>query len=372
MKILQTPIRFYPYTGGVEKYVLDLSKELVKRGNNVTVVCANEPESKKEDSIKGIKIKRLNYSGKIANTNISLSLLFALLKEDFDIIHAHFPTPWSLDWSVIASIIKNKPLVLTYHNDIVNHPTSGLLADIYSNTLLKFILKRAEKIIIDQPKYLNYSKFLKNYKNKIVTIPIGINQQIFRPLKQKKIKNLIFFLGILDRFHRYKGLDYLMKALTKVKQTIPNIMLIVGGSGELSEEYQELAKKLGLEKNIKFIGYIEEKSLIRLYNQSQIFILPSIGYEEGFGIVLLEAMACKTPVICTDIVGVADDVEKSNAGIVVKPKNINDLSRAIIKILKNKPNQKKMGENALRLVRQKYSLEKMAERCEKIYEEVIG
>jgi glycosyltransferase involved in cell wall biosynthesis len=371
MKILQTPVRFYPYIGGVENYVLELSAELAKRGHKVKVICANEPKSRKIETIKGIMVKREGYIGKIANTNISLSLPYNLLKENFDVIHAHFPTPWNCDWSMIASILKNKPLILTYHNDIINHQTHSILAKIYSSTLLKFILKNAKTIIIDQPKYINYSKFLKKYKNKIVTIPVGIDTKIFKPLKQKKSKNTLFFLGILDKFHRYKGLDYLIKALAKVKQKIPNIKLIVGGKGELAEEYEELTRNLGLENNIRFAGYIEEKNLIRLYNQSQIFILPSVGHEEGFGIVLLEAMACKTPVICTNIVGVAEDVGKSNAGIVVRPKDIEELSHAILHILKNNAVRRKIGENALKLVRQKYSSEKMAESFEKIYERAL-
>jgi len=71
MKILQTPTRFYPYVGGVENYVYYLSKELIKLGNEVRVICANEPKSKQEEIIDGIKVKRLEYIGKIAAANIT-------------------------------------------------------------------------------------------------------------------------------------------------------------------------------------------------------------------------------------------------------------------------------------------------------------
>ena len=370
-RILQTPVRFYPYTGGVEKYVLDLSKELVKRGNDVTVVCANEPESKKEEILGGINVKRVSYIGKIANTNISPYFPFKILREEFDIIHAHFPTPWNLDWSALISLIKRKPLVLTYHNDITNHPTSNILIYVYNNTFLKLALRIAKKIIITQPDYLKYSKFLKPFKEKIAVIPIGVDTANFRYTDRKKTGNEIFFLGVLDKFHRYKGLDYLIGALAKVRTLIPDVKLIVGGKGELAEEYKKLARKLGLENNVKFIGYVGGKDLIKIYNQSQIFVLPSVSHEEGFGIVLLEAMACGTPVICTNIVGVAKDIEMNKAGIVVKPKNEKELSNALIKILKNKTDRKKMGENALELVQLKYSLDKMAESFEKIYEGVL-
>ncbi len=94
MRILQTPARFYPYVGGVENYVYYLSKELVKRGHEVKVMCAREPKLESKE-IDGIEVERLDYIGKTANTNLTLSLPRRLLKEDFDVLHTHLPTPWS-------------------------------------------------------------------------------------------------------------------------------------------------------------------------------------------------------------------------------------------------------------------------------------
>ncbi len=68
-------------------------------GHEIKVICANEPPSKKEETVDGINIKRLYYMTKIANTNITPGFPFALSREDFDIIHTHIPTPWSADWS---------------------------------------------------------------------------------------------------------------------------------------------------------------------------------------------------------------------------------------------------------------------------------
>jgi len=103
MKILQTPVRFYPFTGGVENYVYYLSRELVKSGNQVKVVCANEPDIESKQRVEGIEVERLPYMGKIANTNITTGLPGALSDGDYDIIHTHIPTPWSADWSAFYS-----------------------------------------------------------------------------------------------------------------------------------------------------------------------------------------------------------------------------------------------------------------------------
>ena len=372
MKIIQTPVRFYPFIGGVENYVHYLSRELVKLGHDVDVVCANEPESKNEESIEGVIVKRLSYIGKLANTNITMGLPLALLREDFDIIHTHIPTPWSADWSSIFSKIKRKPLVVTYHNDIIGNGFADHIAGFYNATALKFLLKQADKIIITQPNYLNFSPYLKGYSDKIEVIPNGVDVETFKPLKCKKRENTIFFLSLLDEFHKYKGLDYLLKALQLIKNEIPDVKLLVGGKGVLLEHYQKMVNSLGLQENVEFHGFIPDERLVEYYSSVDVFVLPSISsVQEGFGIVALEALACETPVVSTEIVGVAEDIKKSNAGLIVEPKNSTALADAIIKILKNKDLQKKMGFNGRKLVKDTYTWKGIAEMMEKVYNELL-
>ena len=164
MRILQTPARYYPYTGGVENYCFSLSTELVRSGHDVTVLCANEPRLDGREKIRGVDVARLNYVGKIANTNITLTLSKELLKQDFDVLHTHLPTPWSADWSALVSLIKKKPLILTYHNDIIGEGFARYIAKVYNNTMLHFLMTKADSIIITQPKYLEFSPYLSRYR----------------------------------------------------------------------------------------------------------------------------------------------------------------------------------------------------------------
>jgi glycosyltransferase involved in cell wall biosynthesis len=181
MKILQTPVRFYPYIGGVENYVYYLSQELVNLGHNVRVVCANEPPSPKKETIDGINIHRISYTGKIANTNLTLSLPFVLGQYQFDIMHTHIPTPWSADWSMMISKFRKKPLILSYYNDIIGNGFAGHVARFYNSTSLKLLLNTADKIIIIQEDYLNFSPFLKDYEDKVAVVPCGVDTEKFRP-----------------------------------------------------------------------------------------------------------------------------------------------------------------------------------------------
>ncbi|MCD7782138.1 MAG: glycosyltransferase family 4 protein [Methanosphaera sp.] len=372
MKIIQTPVRFYPFIGGVEQYVYYISRQLAKYDDcEVKVICANEPDTIPEETYDNIEIKRLNYYTKVANTNVTLSLPSTLYNESFDIIHTHIPTPWSSDWSNIIARAKNKPLVVTYHNDIIGEGIANYIAKFYNATALKLLLSRADRIIITQDDYIN-SPHLKGYEDKIVTIPNGVDTEIFKPTQKPRTENQIFFLSVLDQFHKYKGLDYLLEALVNVKEVIPDVKLVVGGKGELLEFYKSEVSRLNIEDNVEFVGYLTNEEVLEYYTTSSLFILPSISsLQEGFGIVVLEALACQTPVISTNIVGVADDVISTNSGIIVKPKDTPMLSEAIIKILSNPLLQQKMGENGRRLVKEKYEWKNIAKSIHDLYEELL-
>lgn len=372
MKIVQTPVRFYPSIGGVENYVYNLSKELVKRGHKVTVICANEPNIKRKETINGVDVKRLPYLGKIANTNITPTLPLELLKEDFDIIHTHLPTPWSADWSVIFAKLKKRPVILTYHNDIVAKGFASYVAKFYNFTSLNFVLRIAKKIIITQLKYFEHSPYLEKYKDKIEVVPVGVDTGRFKPLNVDEEEHTLLFLSVLDRFHEYKGLEYLLKALKTVKDEIRDVRLIVGGDGELKTYYQEMANRLGIGDNVEFVGFIPDSKLVEYYNRCSVFVLPSYSSDqEGFGIVLLEALACGKPVVTTEIVGVSNDVHEFNAGVVVKPCDVKSLADAILGILQDSDLRRRMRKNG-REVAEKYSWKKVAAMVEKIYTELVG
>jgi len=373
MRILQTPVRFYPYIGGVENYVYFVSRYLIRFGHNVSVLCANEPNAKnKIENVCGIYVKRLSYIGKIANTNVTLSLPFELSRENFDIVHTHIPTPWSADWSVIFAKLKRKPIVLTYHNDIVSKGFANYVAKFYNLTSLNVVLSAARKIIITQSQYLDRSPYLKKYKDRIEVVPVGVDTDNFRPLNIDEDENTLFFLSVLDKFHEYKGLEYLLKALRIVKNEINDIRLIVGGDGELKVHYQNMVNRLDLVDNVKFVGYIPDSKLIEYYNRCSAFVLPSYSPDqEGFGIVLLEALACGKPVITTEIVGVSRDIKEFDAGKIIKPRDVQGLADAIIEVLQDKILRRKMGKHGRRIAT-KYSWESIARTIEKIYWDVLG
>ena len=366
MKILQTPARIFA-TGGVESYVRNLSKELIEMGHDVEVICADGPGENEVDQ--RIHTKTLKSRGKMANTSITPYLPLALHREDFDILHTHLPTPWSADWSGLISRLKKRPLVLTYHNDIVGEGWAGQIAWIYNKTALKLLMKSAGGIIVTRNRYV--SPYLKEYAGKVFFIPLGIDVEAFRP-RAAPPKGDIFFLSVLDEFHRYKGLEVLFAALKIMKQELPDVRLVVGGRGCMLDHYRRMAGSLGIGDNVSFAGFIPSEKLIEYYNGCKLFALPSTDLSrEGFGIVPLEAMACERPVVVTEIMGMAGDINECGAGMVVRCNDKEALASSMLAILKDDDLARRMGAEGRKLAIGKYSWRRAAEQIERVYRELL-
>jgi glycosyltransferase involved in cell wall biosynthesis len=357
MRIVQTPVRFYPYIGGVENFVYELSKALVSRGHGVRIICSDEGQEGKQQDM---DVKALPYAFKVANTNITPSLPFALREESYDIMHTHMPTPYTADVSTYVSKMRDKPVVLTYHNDIVAHDALRVVSSAYNRILMPCLLRTVDAVTVSTD---IYKKKLKEKfpetRGKMEVIPPGIDTEHFKPAeRQRHDRKKAFFLSVLDEFHRYKGLDYLLEAVRGL-----DIELVVAGAGKLLDEYR---KKAG--ENVIFLGRISEEEKIRRYQSSDIFVLPSTSAEqEGFGIVALEALACGTPVIVSSIVGMAEDVRKNGCGIVVPPGDVNALREAMMSF---EPSPKER-ENARNLSLQ-YSWQRIAGLFEELYRRVMN
>jgi len=103
---------------------------------------------------------------------------------------------------------------------------------------------------------------LKIKEHKIEVIPVGVDTERFKPVSTDKEENVLFFLSVLAKFHRYKGLNYLLKALAIVKEEISDVKLIVSGDGELSYYYKRVADSLDLKANVDFTGFVSTEEIV--------------------------------------------------------------------------------------------------------------
>ncbi|MFH5801821.1 glycosyltransferase family 4 protein [Haladaptatus sp. CMAA 1911] len=381
MHVVQTPCRFHPDIGGVESYVRDISKEMVRKGHDVTVVCTrNSPRLPRSTTIDGIRIERVDPVGKIANTSVTPRLPLKLLKiaRRADVIHTHIPTPWSADISALVGLVTNTPVVLTYHNDITGEGVNHYVAQLYNKTALQFLLRVTDRIIVTQEGYLSHSPHIENYAEKVTVVNNGVDTREFRPKtvpqKQKRQIGLdparpnLFFLGVLDEYHEYKGLNTLLRAVKEIALRDGDTpKLLVGGDGSRRLAYESTVTKMGIDNHVEFCGRVSQVELQQLYSSADLFVLPSNDADqEGFGLVILESLASGTPVVTTNVVGVSDHVADLNIGIIVEKDKHEALADAIVDAV-NTIDDFEMDE-ARKLCEREYSWKASTEMLLDIYE----
>lgn len=382
MRILQVVVRFHPYVGGVENTVLEVARRLAGRGHELRVVCADEPAGS-PPQVDGIEVVRLPWRGKIGNTNVCPGLRAALRREPRpDVIHTHLPTALFADaaagFAASTRVPSGVPLVLTYHNDLVGDGLKGVLAGVYNRLFLPRLLARSARIVVTNPIYPSQSPHLTEGDPKLVCIPWGVDTEAFLPVVDGGISPetpelVVGFLSLLDAHHGYKGLDVLLRAAAILRREGTPVRLKIGGAGEARGEYQRLAAELGVAESTEFLGFIPGADLAAFYASCHAFALPSTdGQREGFGLVLLEAMACGRPVVTTPVVGVAGDLEGSGAGVLVPPGDAAALAAALRKLHSERSALPEMGRNARRLVERRYTWERVTDDYEALFQRLTG
>jgi glycosyltransferase involved in cell wall biosynthesis len=377
VRVLEVVVRFHPYVGGVENTVFEVARRLAARGHEVRAVCADEPAGA-PPRVDGIDVVRLPWRGKIGNTNLCPGLRAALRSGPRpDIIHTHLPTALFADTAAGLAGETGVPLVLTYHNDLVGDGLKGVLAGVYNRLFLPRLLSRSRRIVVTNPIYPSQSPHLTEGDPKIVCIPWGVDVDAFRPAADGGIQTdtpelVLGFLSLLDAHHGYKGLDVLLRAAAELRREGTRVRLLVGGAGEARDDYRRLAAELGVADIAEFRGFIPDRELAAFYASCHAFVLPSTdGRREGFGLVLLEAMACGRPVVTTPVVGVAGDLEAHGAGVLVPPGDAAALAAALRKLDAGRGALPDLGRNARRLVEERYTWERVADDYEALFRSLI-
>jgi len=377
IKLLLITPYFYPESGGLESYAYNISKGLVEKGFDVTILCSTRDKTDKTEFIDGIKVIRQKPNFIFSNTPIRFNLFFKMSKlvkeNDFDLINAHTPVPFYADVAAMVSKIHKIPFVLTYHGGSLMKDRIFIdaIAKIYQLTIEKFTLAQADRIITVSEFVKN--NYLKEYKEKVCIISPGVDIGRFKPSNNMdKTQSNILFVAQLTKGHKLKGLDYLLESIKLIKKDIWNIKLTVVGSGNYIDHYKDKVNELHIKDNVKFKGGVYDEELVKEYQKTTILVLPTYTNAESFGMVLIEGNACGKPVIGTRVGGIQHVIEDGKTGLLAPPKDSEALADVITKLLNDEDMAKKMGENGRRLVEERYTWKRAVEMTEKVYNEVIS
>ncbi|MCP2618502.1 glycosyltransferase family 4 protein [Candidatus Aminicenantes bacterium AC-335-A11] len=345
---------------GGQRQVLYLTDELVKRGYPVRLIT--QPDSPlhheaRKRNIPVIKVRIRNEFDLLAVMRIA----YFLKKERAILVHFHDAHSLAVG-SIAANIMKTPLKVLSRRVDFplrknflskikYSKGIDGIIA--ISNGIKKVLME--EKIIDEKSIEVIHPgtdfslfklKFDKNYLRK----ELGFSKDDY-------------LVGIIAHLADHKGHKYLIEASQFINKVTNKIKIIIVGEGPLKMELRKKAKKLNTTNIVFFLGF--RKDIPQILHSLDLFVLSS--YLEGLGSSILDAMACKLPVVATSTGGIPEAVKNGVTGILVPPRNPKALAEAILKLYKDKDLAKKMGEEGFKLVHEKFSVKSMVDRTIDFY-----
>lgn len=379
-------------------HIIEKCRQLVKNGLEVKVIAPHYMGSKTRETIDGIILKRFRYFFPVGMQKVAygagiptnlmrswmarfqlpffiLAFLFSAVVNirHINIVHCH----WSIAGliGVIVGKLFNKKVVLMMHG-----------AEIFvrgKDPVLRFVLKNADCLICNS-KYTEQKTLAVYPHQNHVVIPPGVDLHRFYPQCRvpdlRKLLNIaeedVFVLSI-GKFIPRKGIEILIEAFNIIvkQRKITGIKLRIGGRGPLQLKYQSMIDGHGLNNFISFLGYIPDDDIASFYTAADIFVLPAIvderGDTEGLGVVLLEANACKTPVIASKVGGIVDAIQDGENGFFAEPKNSLDLAEKIIKMASDRSLRQTMGQNSRKFVERHYNWKEIAVKIIDLYHSLL-
>jgi len=382
MKIAIVTSTFPPYAGGIGNVAAANARELVKLGHEVAVFTPTYEAV--EEEIKDLKVQRLKPVFSYGNA----ALIFGLTKllSGYEIIHLHYPFFGGAEmvWLHAKKLKKTgTKIILHYHMDVVGAGFLKTFFAFHTRFILPRIIAIADKVVvtsIDYGQNSNIAGLLAKNSDKFVEVPNGVDSLNFKPAaKDKKLikkyqikpeEKIVLFVGGLDRPHYFKGVEYLIEAMSRLRQENYLWRLIIVGEGELKQQYSDLAAQLHLDSRTIFTGYVKNQDLPKYYNLADVVVLPSIDKSEAFGMALVEGMACARSVIASDLPGVRSVFANEVEGLRIKIKDADDLASKINYLLSNPEVACRFGSAGRRKVEQIYDWKIIGRKLEEIYNQV--
>lgn len=287
----------------------------------------------------------------------------------FDLIHAHVALPDGYAGMKIAQKYK-KQLIVTIHGQ--DFQQTIFKSKKCKRNIEKVINYSKKTIVVSEKLKKIGKKYLEVNKYKIIVVPSGINMRDIYPEKNNNIHEHKEKKVILSVSHliKTKGIDLNLIAIAKFKQKYPDIIYLIIGEGKEKKILEKLVNELNLQNIVIFIGEVSHHKVMKYMEGCDIFSLPS--WNEAFGVVYIEAMAHGKPVIGCKGEGIEDFVEDGKTGMLVKPKDVDSLVKALDFLLSHPVEAQKIGKRAGDLVLKHYTWEKNAEKTIKVYKEVLN
>lgn len=364
-----------PYAG-VEAHVDTLLRTLLPEVQG-TLIAGESPQGVSREDVPYRVLSARSFGKLVANLPLSPDVLRQARRElasgRCNILHQHAPNPWG-DLTAL-SVDRKVPVVMTWHSDIVKQKT---LLKLY-RPIQRRAIARADRIVVFTPRHYESSEQLHqlDVSARIVKIPIGIDfgrlaPEHADPAATQRIE--AFARGrpvalTVGRHVYYKGYEYLLAAMAALKS---EAVLVMIGTGVLTEDLKRQAQELGIAERVLFLGEVDNAQLAAAMHACDFFCLPSIAPSEAFGIASAEAMSCGKPTIVCYLGNGVNYLNRDGVtSLTVPPRDARELAAAIDTLANDAALRARMGEQARRWVHDEFGLDAMKRGMIQLYDSLL-
>lgn len=376
----QKTILFYTDSliiGGAENQMYLLAKFLDKEKYKVLLVCSDykQLDNWTEKFVsEGIEVIRLNVLHK-HDPRHYFQVKELIKFRDIDLMHIHVWNPASCRYAFMAANKYNLPLVVTEHDPFELSK--------FKQTIKRKLIKKTDKIIaVSNRNAQTLKELFPSMKKRITAVHNGIDITWFESqnlsFTDKKLQEYreqvlesddktTLILSVAE-LHERKGLKYLIGAFEKLIQAGENCKLVLAGIGPQRVNLEKLIEEKKLTDHVKLLGF--RKDISHLMAACDVFVLPSL--KEAFGLVLIEAMTAKLPIVASNVGGIPEIIEDGVNGLLVTPKNKKELAQAIKKYIDSPDLAAEFTKIGYTKAKENFDAKMMAKNTEEIYEEILN
>jgi glycosyltransferase involved in cell wall biosynthesis len=332
-----------PQAGGAEVHLQEILKRIAAKGHQVTLLSSGYPGCKPTEEVEGIQIVRTG-----SRFNFNFVAPFALKKLIRD-----------KSWDVLVEDINKIPFFSPLYHRL---PMLVVIPHLFADSVFKEInlilgtyIYLSEKPIPWLYKGFRFMVISESTKEDLVkrgippddveVIHCGIDHQLYRidQSVRKEPNPTVIYLG---RLKKYKSVDHLLTAFSLTQKRIPQAKLAIVGDGDYKGELLALSQRLKIEERVEFTGFVDEAEKVRRLQSAWVAVYPSL--KEGWGLTNIEANACGTPAVASNVPGLKDSVVHEKTGLLFEYGNTEQLSDYMVRILSDQSYRGELREGGLK------------------------
>ena len=331
-----------PLAGGAEVHLHEIFSRIARMGHQVTLFCSSFSGAAAEETIDGIRVIR--QGGRhLFNFRVPVRYWRQFRREGYDVViddmnKIPFFTP----------LFVREPLVVLIHHlfetVIFREIFFPLALYVYLAERAAVALCRRRRVALFAVSPSTRARLIEKglASEKIEIVPNCVDHDLYRPGDVPRSRTPL--IGYFGRLKRYKSVDHLIRAFGRICGKIPDANLIIIGEGDDRRSLEELAGKLGIREKVRFTGFVDEQQKVRLLQEVWFLVNPSSV--EGWGLTVIEANACGTAVIASDVPGLRDAIRNGETGILYRYGDIDGLAEKMTALIRDRESRERLGRDA--------------------------